>query len=397
MPEDRWYIRIGGQQQGPYSREQLQVLIRRGVFGRMHEVSPDGSSWARASTLTDLFAPPRSSAPQQQAAATQPSAAPGIAAGGSATDYSLQRAATQPSDEPVMWYSSSDDVQNGPMSWEDLQAQAAAGGLMPTDLVWTEGMPNWVPAATIADLQRMIAAPSSPAAAPPQRAIPVAQPLHQPASNPWSFARGGVPAGRVSIAELQRMAAGGQLFPNDMVWQEGMPNWVPASSIDGLFAASSAKFVRSTSSAAREGRLRAGRGARLGAVMLDGVAGLCSCIPGIVIMFAGAGGRDTSLAMLGLFLILVCALGVAIYQCVMLSTQGQTIGKRMLSLRIVRELDDGNPGFVQAVLVRAVVPGLITGIPGLGALFSLVDILFIFGDERRCIHDLMAGTKVVVG
>ncbi len=26
---------------------------------------------------------------------------------------------------------------------------------------------------------------------------------------------------------------------------------------------------------------------------------------------------------------------------------------------------------------------------------SIVDILFIFGSERRCVHDLIAGTKVV--
>ena len=31
-----------------------------------------------------------------------------------------------------------------------------------------------------------------------------------------------------------------------------------------------------------------------------------------------------------------------------------------------------------------------------GGLFGLVDILFIFGSERRCIHDLIAQTKVVV-
>ena len=28
-------------------------------------------------------------------------------------------------------------------------------------------------------------------------------------------------------------------------------------------------------------------------------------------------------------------------------------------------------------------------------LFVLVDILFIFGKERRCVHDYIAGTKVI--
>ena len=30
-----------------------------------------------------------------------------------------------------------------------------------------------------------------------------------------------------------------------------------------------------------------------------------------------------------------------------------------------------------------------------GGLFSIVDICFIFRDDRRCIHDLIAGTQVV--
>jgi uncharacterized RDD family membrane protein YckC len=34
-------------------------------------------------------------------------------------------------------------------------------------------------------------------------------------------------------------------------------------------------------------------------------------------------------------------------------------------------------------------------IPLLGGLFSLVNVCFIFRDDRRCIHDLIADTIVV--
>jgi hypothetical protein len=34
-------------------------------------------------------------------------------------------------------------------------------------------------------------------------------------------------------------------------------------------------------------------------------------------------------------------------------------------------------------------------IPTLGGLLTLVDALFIFGGSRRCVHDLIAGTKVI--
>lgn len=42
----------------------------------------------------------------------------------------------------------------------------------------------------------------------------------------------------VSTSQLKQLAATGQLQPTDLVWQEGMANWVAASSIKGLFAAS---------------------------------------------------------------------------------------------------------------------------------------------------------------
>jgi hypothetical protein len=50
---------------------------------------------------------------------------------------------------------------------------------------------------------------------------------------------------------------------------------------------------------------------------------------------------------------------------------------------------------VGAVFLRAIVPGLIGAIPCVGNLFVLFDVLFIFGEERRGIHDYIAGTKVV--
>jgi hypothetical protein len=39
----------------------------------------------------------------------------------------------------------------------------------------------------------------------------------------------------VSAEQLRQLAASGQLLPTDMIWKEGMPLWVPASSLKGLF------------------------------------------------------------------------------------------------------------------------------------------------------------------
>ncbi|MDF1667845.1 MAG: RDD family protein [Planctomycetota bacterium] len=72
--------------------------------------------------------------------------------------------------------------------------------------------------------------------------------------------------------------------------------------------------------------------------------------------------------------------------------EGQTIGKKMLGIRIVNYHDGDNPGFVQAVLLRSCVTFLLANfIP----FFSMIDACFIFTDERRCVHDLLANTTVI--
>ena len=51
----------------------------------------------------------------------------------------------------------------------------------------------------------------------------------------WYFTRNGQPMDPIPAAELKRMAAAGDLKPTDLVWKEGMPNWVKASAAKGLF------------------------------------------------------------------------------------------------------------------------------------------------------------------
>jgi hypothetical protein len=55
----------------------------------------------------------------------------------------------------------------------------------------------------------------------------------------WYFARGKEKFGPFTAAKLKELAAQGRLLPTDMLHKEGMPKWVPASSVKGLFAANS--------------------------------------------------------------------------------------------------------------------------------------------------------------
>ena len=91
-----------------------------------------------------------------------------------------------------------------------------------------------------------------------------------------------------------------------------------------------------------------------------------------------------------LVLILVGAFGM-IVQVVLLSSHGQTIGKRLMGLRIVRADTGRNGGFVTNVLLRAGVNGLL----GLTIIYFIMDSLFLLFRNRLCLHDYIAGTKVV--
>ena len=52
----------------------------------------------------------------------------------------------------VEWFYAEQGQQKGPVTFEQLQALAGSGELKPTDLVWTNGMPQWAPAGAQAGL-----------------------------------------------------------------------------------------------------------------------------------------------------------------------------------------------------------------------------------------------------
>lgn len=53
----------------------------------------------------------------------------------------------------------------------------------------------------------------------------------------WYYAHGNEQAGPVPSAELKELAAAGELLPDDLVWREGMDQWVTARNVKGLFEA----------------------------------------------------------------------------------------------------------------------------------------------------------------
>lgn len=137
-------------------------------------------------------------------------------------------------------------------------------------------------------------------------------------------------------------------------------------------------------------RVVASRGARLGARLIDTLLVYLTFVPAVAALVLGRYGNDTGfVALLVLTPLLMIALLVA--NIVGLDRRGQSIGKRLVGIRILRS-DGSHPTLGRSFGLRAVVPLLINMVFGL---FALIDALWIFGPERRCLHDLMADTIVV--
>ncbi len=126
-------------------------------------------------------------------------------------------------------------------------------------------------------------------------------------------------------------------------------------------------------------------------------------VPPVVLSVAiQVGGRPDSITILILGLLTIAwILGLGIWNIVLLVQNGQTLGKKVVGIRVIDSQGE-NPGFWKICLVRwlpfAVVGGaldLLLNMRGPGALVSLVDVLFIFSPTRRCLHDMLADTHVI--
>ncbi len=53
----------------------------------------------------------------------------------------------------------------------------------------------------------------------------------------WYLGRNGQKAGPYSNEQLRRMAAAGQLVPGDLLWKQGLEQWVPITEVRGLLPA----------------------------------------------------------------------------------------------------------------------------------------------------------------
>jgi uncharacterized RDD family membrane protein YckC len=114
-------------------------------------------------------------------------------------------------------------------------------------------------------------------------------------------------------------------------------------------------------------------------------------VAGLTIMVIGAITlkSDSTEFMVAIFSgVAIIFIGLIVYEGLMLSRRGQTLGKMALKIKVVRP--DGSPITAGQAWGRAVLRGIMVHVL---ALLNYVPALAT--KEKTCIHDLVAGTRVV--
>lgn len=134
----------------------------------------------------------------------------------------------------------------------------------------------------------------------------------------------------------------------------------------------------------------AGAGARLGASIIDGII---VSVPtyGLGFLLGIMTPKEGSVSFLGsnLAFIVIAIIIPLIYEGVMLSVRGQTVGKMAIKAKVVNA--DGTPLTGAQPWKRAVSRNLMV----LTYILGLIDVLMVFSKDRATLHDRIAATRVV--
>ena len=151
---------------------------------------------------------------------------------------------------------------------------------------------------------------------------------------------------------------------------------------------------------ASDGTVLAGRGARFLAVVVDGIIGAGVAWAVLMIpVIQPLAQAQTQATMKSMWAPTPLSLGVGLVTFLILQvwpllTRGQTIGKMLFKLRIVRT-DGTRPDAWRMLGLRYGVGMLMNLNPIVAMVYGLIDSLMIFRESRKCLHDSIADTRVI--
>ncbi len=257
------------------------------------------------------------------------------------------------------------------------------------------------------------------------------------------LARNNEQAGPYTLEQVNAMLANTQIVLTDLAWHEGMETWLPLGQLTGgkmvynpsnsSTSPMTAPFKTSASITVLSDRLTKNEklangtslahiGRRISAALIDYV--LLNMVMGIgffstmtvdsitklnatfqselntltsntqqdsiqIFKVISASIPQTTLTTVGLLVLVLMIL-----QMTLIASRGQTIGKILLSIRIVDETSGRKTTALRSVLLRSVLVKYI-GYNLVSSLLFFVDFIFLFTKNNRTLHDRLAKTVVV--
>lgn len=140
----------------------------------------------------------------------------------------------------------------------------------------------------------------------------------------------------------------------------------------------------------------ASRWKRLGACLLDGIISMAVMLP--LMIFTGGfesitQGQGNSFS----YTLFMALIGLVVFILIhgrLLYLYGQTVGKKVLGIYIA-DLDGNTARIKENIIPRYIFVSVLSFIPFVGSLLTIIDALFIFGKNKRCLHDYVGKTIVL--
>ena len=139
------------------------------------------------------------------------------------------------------------------------------------------------------------------------------------------------------------------------------------------------------------------RSSRLGAAIVDvlifTVMVYLPMLVGTAIAAAAVGGSEGGGGVVLALMVVPLLAGLFVWSWLTLkqmSATGQSLAKKYFNIKVV--LSDGSPASLGTLIWKR---NVLTWVLSIIPLYGLIEVLFIFGDKRQCLHDRMADTIVV--
>jgi hypothetical protein len=124
----------------------------------------------------------------------------------------------------MQWYYSKNGTQLGPVEQGELIAKLTSGEVAPSDLVWREGMLDWLPAGQIAELRNLLA----------PAGYPQAPGMGQGPLSPYAPPTAGQQVSNYGGANIPNYLWQSIVVTVFCCWPFGIPAIIFAAKVDGL-------------------------------------------------------------------------------------------------------------------------------------------------------------------